>query len=169
MKNIAGRRLVPEMNFFTGSSTSEEATIGGEGEPLGLMVAHKIEENFRIPGVPYQKCLIEDVGESGTSMKKQAIAWINVVVWGRQCLDLCQPVLRGKPDFPNGDGTGFHGGESEKVAMSPNRGHDPSFRDAMGMYMRSGEDVVGGDEFDVGVIPIFVCSSNDLSIRRIRG
>ena len=158
------------MKPLKSDSTSEETAIGGEGEPTGPIIAHKIEEKLGIPGIPYQNCLFEGEGESGASRKKQVFpSWINVVVWGRQRLDLCQRVLRGKPDFPNGDGAGFHGGESEKAAMSPNRGHDPPFRDAMGIYVCFGEEVVSGDESDAGVTPICACNPNDLSVCGIRG
>ena len=70
MKDIASRRLLPEMNSVA-DFTSEETAIRGEGEPLGLNAAHKIEEKLGIPGIPYQNCPFEDEGESGASRKKQ--------------------------------------------------------------------------------------------------
>ena len=125
MKDIASRRFLPEMNFLTDSSTSEETAIRG-GEPLRPIDAHKIQEELGIPGIPYQNRPSEDGGESVASRKKQTCFWINVV-WGRQRLDLCQRVFRGEPDFPNGDGPTFHDDESEKFTMSPNWGHNLSF------------------------------------------
>ena len=147
MKDIASRRLLPEMNSIA-NFTSEETAIGGEGEPVGPIAAHKIEEKLGIPGIPYQNCLflVEDVGESGASRKKQRLSQTNGVVWGRQRLDLCQCVFRGEPDFPNSDGPTFHGDESEIFTMSPDWGNDLFFRDVTGIYECSGEEVVGGDD-----------------------
>ena len=81
MKDIAGGRFLPEMNVLVDSSASEEMTIGGEGEPHGLIAVHKIEEKPGISGIPYQGCFSEDEGEPEASRKKEGFFRTNVV-WG---------------------------------------------------------------------------------------
>jgi len=74
MKDVASGRLLPEMNFLIGSSTNEETTVGGEGEPRGRIVAREIQENLGIPGIPYQNCMSEDKSKTGESRKKETFS-----------------------------------------------------------------------------------------------
>ena len=74
MKEIAGRRLLPEVNFLTVCSRSEETTIGGKGEPHGLIATQEIQEKPRTPGIPHYNFFLEDEGKPRESRNKQTLS-----------------------------------------------------------------------------------------------
>ena len=71
MKDVAGGRLLPEVNFSTSSSTCEEAAIRGEGHPPGPLDIHGIQEEFRMLNIPHKDSPVEDKCESRVGGKEE--------------------------------------------------------------------------------------------------
>ena len=71
MKDVAGGRLLPEVNFWTFSCTCEEAAIRGECHLPELPDIHRIQEEFRMLSIPHKDSPIDDKGESRVGGKEE--------------------------------------------------------------------------------------------------
>jgi hypothetical protein len=71
MKDIAGGRLLPEVDFWTMSTTREEVTIRGEGHMHRILGVHIIQEGFGTLGIPHNDGIFENEGEPGEGWKEE--------------------------------------------------------------------------------------------------
>ena len=88
MKDIASGRLLPEVNFWTTSSTCKEVAIRREGHPF-TVPSHSIQEKFRMLSIPYKETTSISESKPRGDRKEEGHKW-DRVLGDKQGLDLCR-------------------------------------------------------------------------------